>query len=132
MHIILLLGVSGQPMDKAYSKLRRNLVDPNYAKSLRTSPVSSRRMCAMRCSLDDICTLFQFKDGHCELFKLETEPGIGIISLANMTDIWRLDIGKATCVIGVEMGFIPHNTALSHSYFKSTLLFKHFVIYNVT
>ncbi len=94
-------GMRGQPPEKSniFSKLTRNLADQLYVRSLGTDSVSCRGMCAMGCNLDEMCTLFQFKDGQCQLFKKETGPGMGITSLTSMTDIWSVDIGKATTEI---------------------------------
>ncbi len=94
MSIFLLPGISAQPPEKVYSKLSGNLVDHFYAWLLQAGQVSSSGMCAIRCSLQEKCTLFQFKDGQCEVFKQETIPGIGIISLNNMTEVWRIDTGN--------------------------------------
>ncbi len=58
----------------------------------------------MGCNLDEMCTLFQFKDGQCQLLKQETGPGMGITSLTGMTDIWSVDIGKGTTAQNADKG----------------------------
>ncbi len=80
MCIFLLPGRKGQFLNKLYSKLTGNLADQLYVRSPGTDSVSCRGMCAMGCNLDEMCTLFQFKDGQCQLLKQETGPGMGITS----------------------------------------------------
>ena len=93
MSVFLLNGVKGEPPDTKY-KLRVNTMDQLYAQLLKTRPAYSRRMCAMRCTLHGIiCTVFKYKDGHCELFEEKTGLGTGITSLAGMTGIWTVDTG---------------------------------------
>ncbi len=94
--IFLLSVVRGHPPDKIFSKFRENLVDQLYSWLLLTGAVHNGQMCAKICRLNGVCTLFQFRDEHCKLFINETVPGMGIISLTNMTEVWILDTGNAT------------------------------------
>ncbi len=91
----LLLGVGGKPCNNTYSKLSGRTVDQLYAQLLQTDPANITLACAVRCNVHGMCTLFQFKDGQCQLYKEEPRPGIGINSLTGMTEVWRLDLGKA-------------------------------------
>ncbi len=96
MHMILLPEVRGQPCNETYIKLCQHHVDQLYARLLKTDAVFSRWMCAMRCSITEMCRLFQFKDGQCKLLKQEAGPRITITSLTGMTEVWSVDLGKVT------------------------------------
>ncbi len=96
--------VRGQSCNKMYSKLSDNLVDELYFQLCKTDSAHTRLRCAMRCSLGESCTLFQFKNGQCELFKQESGPGIDIISgppEIGMTAVWTSYIGKTTIMLGL-------------------------------
>lgn len=128
--IFPLHGMRGEPLDKIYIQLSENLLlDQCYARSLMTDRTSNHLMCAMKCSQHEMCTLFQFKDGKCQLFKQETHSGINIISLNNMTEVWRLDIGKETITLEWKWVYLPHHISPFYSYFKSTFKFKNTLNY---
>ncbi len=87
LSVLLLNAVRGHLPGNVYSKLGRNMLDQLYAWLCGTdSGCYSMQECASRCSIDEMCTLFQLKDEQCKLYRQEVGPGIGITSLAGMTE----------------------------------------------
>ncbi len=99
--MLLFPGVNGgHPLNKLYYKLSENQMDQLYFRLLQSGSANSRLMCAMHCNIDEMCTLLKFQDGQCELFKEQTTPGIGSISLTGVLEVWKY-IGKAIITLGM-------------------------------